>query len=71
MQLSFTNKAEEGLRKMPDKAMSTTVIHINDYRSAAEAKGYFKFKTMTSTAGCAKSSMKGVMIDVHTAAFSS
>ena len=58
---------------MPDKAMSTTVIHINDFRSAAEAKGYFKFKTMTFTAGCAKSisPMRGIMIDVHTAAFSS
>ena len=58
---------------MPDKAMSTTVIHINDFRWAAEAKGYFKFKTMSSTVHCAKSisSMKGVMIDVHTAAFSS
>ena len=56
---------------MSDKAMSTTVIHINDFRSAAEAKGYFKFKTMTSTAGCSKSSVKGIMIDVHTAAFSS
>lgn len=58
---------------MPDKAMSTTVIHINDFRWAAEAKGYVKFKTMSSTVHCAKSisSMKGVMIDVHNAAFSS
>ena len=56
---------------MPDNVMLTTVIHINDFRSAAEAKGYFNFKTMTSTAGCAKSisSMNGVMIDVYTAAF--
>lgn len=57
---------------MPDKVMLTTVIHMNDFRSAAEAKGYVKFKTMTSTVRCAKSlsSMKGVMIDVHTAGFS-
>lgn len=50
-----------------DKAMSTSVIHLNDFRSAAEAKGSFKFK-VASTASCPKSisSMKGVMIDVHT-----
>ena len=50
-----------------DKAMSTSVIHLNDFRSVAEAKGYFKFK-VASTASCPKSisSMKEVMIDVHT-----
>ena len=50
-----------------DKAMSTSVIDINDFRSATETKGYFKFK-MASTVGCPKSmtTMKGVRIDEHT-----
>ena len=63
---AVASSLQRGVKKM-DKAMSTSVIHLNDFRSAAEAKGYSQFK-MTSTADCPKSisSMKAVVPAVHT-----
>lgn len=63
---AVASSLQRGVKQM-DKAMLTSVIHLNDFRSAAEAKGYFHFK-MTSTADCPKSisSMKAVVPAVHT-----